>query len=77
MESDKLIQMANQIGDFFAAMPDHDEAVDGIAGHLRKFWEPRMRRQIFAAIDAREAGALAPLVQEALTRHRATLQPAG
>ena len=44
MDVHHLIQMANRIGDFFAAMPDRAEALAGLADHLTKFWEPRMRR---------------------------------
>jgi formate dehydrogenase subunit delta len=75
MDGEKLIHMANQIGTFFAAMPDRDEAVDGVATHLKKFWEPRMRRKILAVLDTPEGASLEPLVAEALRRHRATLQP--
>ena len=41
MDVDNLIHMANRIGEFFQAMPDRAEAVDGVATHIRKFWEPR------------------------------------
>ena len=44
MHTDTLIQMANQIGAFFEAMPDREEALEGIAMHIKRFWEPRMRR---------------------------------
>ncbi|MGU7776422.1 formate dehydrogenase subunit delta, partial [Burkholderia sp. MR1-5-21] len=44
MDTGHLIDMANQIGEFFASMPDRDEALAGIADHIRRFWEPRMRR---------------------------------
>ena len=54
--------MANQIGTFFLSKP-HDEGVAGVAEHINKFWEPRMRRQFFAALDAGEA--LLPIVREA------------
>ena len=33
---DKLVQMANQIGDFFAPMPE-SEATQGVATHLRRY----------------------------------------
>ena len=46
MDNRRLIRMANQIGDYFAAYPDRGEAVAGIANHLRSFWAPVMRRQI-------------------------------
>ena len=48
---DNLVRMANRIGDFFEAMPDRPEALDGIATHIKKFWEPRMRKQIFDYIE--------------------------
>ena len=53
MPADKLVMMANQIGIFFASQGP-DQAVAGIADHLRKFWDPRMRAAIFAHL--REGG---------------------
>lgn len=73
MDNANLIRMANRIGDFFAAMPERDEALDGIADHIKKFWEPRMRRALLAAVAAGEAGALHEIVKEALARHQAQL----
>ena len=55
MSPDRLIYMANQIGKFFQ-FQGHDKAVPGIAEHIRKFWDPRMRKQIFAHLDAGGAG---------------------
>ena len=68
MSADRLIYMANQIGKFFQSQ-GHDKAVPGIAEHIRKFWDPRMRRGIFAHLDAGGPG-LDPEVREAI----ATLQ---
>jgi len=51
MSPDRLIYMANQIGKFFEHQ-GHDKAVGGIAEHIRKFWDPRMRAAIFAHLDA-------------------------
>lgn len=48
MDIHHLVTMANQIGTFFETSADPDEAVRGIAQHLKNFWEPRMRRQIIA-----------------------------
>lgn len=39
MDSGHLIDMANQIGTFFASMPDRAEAQAGIADHLRRNFE--------------------------------------
>jgi formate dehydrogenase subunit delta len=75
MDQDNLVLMANRIGQFFAAMPEHDEALEGIASHLRKFWEPRMRRQLFTQIDQAGPPDLHPLVHEAVLRYRSSLEP--
>jgi formate dehydrogenase subunit delta len=55
MSSDRLIYMANQIGKFFQAQGP-EKAVPGIAEHIKKFWDPRMRKAIFAHLDAGGAG---------------------
>ena len=52
MNVERLVEMVNDIANFFHSEPDHAAAVAGIAGHLRKFWEPRMRKQIIAHLDA-------------------------
>lgn len=69
-DTDKLVHMANQIGQFFAAMPDEAEARAGIAGHLQRYWAPTMREALRAALDAGEAPGLLPLVREALLPER-------
>lgn len=74
MEANNLIRMANRIGEFFEAMPDREQAVQDIAQHIQKFWEPRMRLQILAALTHPEQGEqIAPLVREALQRHAGQL----
>ena len=55
MRVERLVSMANDIGAFFNAEPDKAEAAKSIASHLRRFWDPRMRRQIVA--HYREGGA--------------------
>ncbi|MEQ1616755.1 MAG: formate dehydrogenase subunit delta [Terricaulis sp.] len=45
MQIEKLVHMANQIGKFFAAQGKEAE-IAGVADHLKKFWDPRMRAQI-------------------------------
>ncbi|MGV7216529.1 formate dehydrogenase subunit delta [Bradyrhizobium sp. UFLA05-112] len=64
MSPDRLIYMANQIGKFFQSQ-GHDKAVPGIAEHIKKFWDPRMKRAIFAHLDGGGAG-LEPHVREAI-----------
>ncbi|MEO5758334.1 MAG: formate dehydrogenase subunit delta [Mesorhizobium sp.] len=48
--SEKLVRMANQIAAFFHSKP-REEGIAGIAEHINKFWEPRMRRQFFEMLD--------------------------
>jgi len=61
-----MIHMANQIASFFAAYPK-DEAVAGITGHFKQFWEPRMRKQIIEYV-AEGGGGLNELAVEAVKR---------
>ena len=64
-----LVRMANEIGNFFKAEPDHAQAVEGVASHLRRFWEPRMRKEILAYVD-NGGGGLMDLVREAVLKLR-------
>jgi formate dehydrogenase subunit delta len=66
MSPDKLVYMANQIGKFFASQGP-DKAVAGIAEHIGRFWDPRMRAAIFAQLEAGGAG-LDPPVRAAIDR---------
>jgi formate dehydrogenase subunit delta len=70
MSAERLVQMANDIGHFFAAEPQRSDAIAGIAGHIQRFWDPRMRRQIAAHLAAGGEG-LEDLPRAAI----ATLKP--
>lgn len=59
-----LVRMANDIAKFFRAQGE-DRAVPGITDHLKKFWEPRMKRAIFAYVDHGGNG-LDPLAAKAV-----------
>jgi formate dehydrogenase subunit delta len=54
MDIHHLVKMANDIGAFYEALPDRNEAISSIATHLKNFWEPRMRHEI---IDYAKRGA--------------------
>ena len=56
MSRDKLVYMANQIGKFFAHKSDED-AIAGIAEHLRSFWEKRMLAEAVCVSRCRWGGA--------------------
>ena len=68
MNPANLIRMANRIGDFFAAMPDHEQAVGDVASHIARTWEPRMIRDLRTHVIAHGETELSAIVREALTR---------
>jgi formate dehydrogenase subunit delta len=76
MQIEKLVKMANQIGAFFEADPEHSAAVEGVTSHLCRFWEPRMRRQLLAWVDETGGQELVPIVREAIQTNHARLRPA-
>jgi formate dehydrogenase subunit delta len=69
VSAERLVQMANDIGHFFAAEPKRADAIAGIAGHIQRFWDPRMRRQIAAHLASGGAG-LEELPREAIASLR-------
>ncbi len=62
--AERLVQMANDIGNFFRAEPDREDAIAGIAKHIDSFWTKAMRRKIAAHGEA----GLDELPREALRR---------
>ncbi len=73
MDANHLIKMANQIGQFFESMPDREQAKADIASHLKRFWEPRMRKAILSVMDTSQADGIDPIVREAISAHRKLL----
>lgn len=69
---EKLVHMANQIGEFFMSQ-GQEKAPMAIAEHLRKFWDPRMRALIVAHLEAGGAG-LHPQARIAVEKLRAGTQ---
>lgn len=67
MNQEKLVRMANQIAGFFAH-EGPERATLSIEDHLRKFWDPRMRDEIVAALADGRAAGLHPLAAAAIER---------
>jgi formate dehydrogenase subunit delta len=65
IEIERLVAMANQIGDFFAPYPAGPRE-EGVRNHLRNYWDPRMRDALLAHIRAGGAGLHAHVVAGAL-----------
>ena len=64
MALDRIVLMANQIGDFFAPYPPERRA-EGIRNHLRTYWDPRMREQLLGLIDDGGAGLASHVIEGA------------
>lgn len=52
MHIEHLVQMANEIAAFFDGASDEGEAAKNVAAHLRRYWDPRMRKQIAEHVQA-------------------------
>ena len=52
---EKLVRMANQIGDYFAPQ-EQELAAKGVANHLKRFWTPKMISEIIAWSREAEPG---------------------
>ena len=74
MDVNKLVQMANQIGSFYAGMPDRERALLDIANHIRRFWAPRMRKELLQHVDEQGDTDLVEIVRETVRTHRADIQ---
>lgn len=77
---DHLIKLANRIGAFFDAFPDRAEGLEGVANHIEKFWEPRMRVAMLNFLKENPSGktereALSPIALEAITTNTQRLAP--
>lgn len=68
MSAEKLVRMANQIATFFESQPEADRA-GAVAAHLRDYWEPRMRAQLYEILD-RGGEGLSPLARSGAERLR-------
>jgi formate dehydrogenase subunit delta len=68
MNAERLVAMANDIANFFHAEPDRSVAVDGVCNHLKRYWEPRMRRQIVAYERDHDGAGLSDLARAAVVK---------
>lgn len=71
MKTERLVIMANQIGDFYKSFPDKEQSKQDIADHLKKFWAQSMRDQVVQDIkdETAAAAALQPIVRDAIEKY--------
>lgn len=65
MSTPQLVTMANDIASFFDAASDAEEASRNVATHLRRYWDPRMRKQIVQYVATGGEG-LVPIARGAV-----------
>ncbi|MBP0617995.1 formate dehydrogenase subunit delta [Jiella sp. KSK16Y-1] len=68
--------MANQIAKFFESAKEGARS-KGVADHINKFWEPRMRSQLFERVDGGRTEGMHELVLEAMDSIRRPEAPTG
>jgi formate dehydrogenase subunit delta len=67
MHIEQLVTMANDIANFFRGASDPGAGARNVADHLRRYWDPRMRKQIIAHFDAGGSG-LSDLAREGVAQ---------
>ena len=67
MDVQRLIAMANDIARYFASEPEPEVGVEGVAEHLRKFWNLRMCEQLVSHVES-GGGGLDPMAVAAVRR---------
>jgi formate dehydrogenase subunit delta len=66
MKIDALLKMANQIADFFETQPGPEASRVAFVKHLKNMWEPRMRRELEAHLEATGGAGLSEFARQAL-----------
>lgn len=66
MNIELLVKMANEISMFFESESEPAQAANDVATHLRRFWEPRMRRQIVTYCKEHDGEGLHDLTRRAV-----------
>ncbi len=53
--AERLVSMANDIGNYFRLQP-REEAIAGIATHIKRYWTARMRQKLNAYLAQGNGG---------------------
>jgi len=70
---ERLVAMANDIANYFHSEPERTAGIDGIANHIRRFWEPRMRNKIIAHLREHDGEGLNELARAGIEKLAANL----
>ncbi|MGH8123985.1 MAG: formate dehydrogenase subunit delta [Rudaea sp.] len=66
--AEHLVTMANDIANYFRSEPDPQVAIDGVARHIQRYWDPRMRRKIIALFADHHGEGLSDLAHAAVAK---------
>jgi len=66
VRAERLVTMANDIGHFFAAEPDQNVGAQNVANHIKRYWDPRMRREIVTHYREKGGAGLDPIARSAV-----------
>src|ERR1700761_8107908 len=66
MNIDLLIKMANEIGSFWGGEAGEEAGAKEVASHIRRFWEPRMRTQMYTYFEERQGSGLSDVAKKAI-----------
>jgi formate dehydrogenase subunit delta len=68
MNIDLLIKMANEISSFWEGEAGEEAGAKEVASHIRRFWEPRMRAQMFTYFEQRQGSGLSDVAKKAIAQ---------
>jgi formate dehydrogenase subunit delta len=74
MNAHHLVKMVNEISAFWEGEAGPENAAKAVATHLRRYWDPRMRREIVAHYHA-GAGGLCDTARDAVALLAADAPP--
>jgi formate dehydrogenase subunit delta len=66
MNIDLLIKMANEISSFWGGESGEEVGAKEVASHIRRFWEPRMRAQMYQYFQERQGSGLSDVAKKAI-----------
>jgi formate dehydrogenase subunit delta len=66
MDTHHLVNMANDIANFFEGELGKEQAHQGIHLHISRYWDPRMRREIISYVQQQGDGDLLPSAARAI-----------
>jgi formate dehydrogenase subunit delta len=53
---EQIVKMANDIGRFYRGEPAREDAIAGIANHIKRYWAKRMRDKLVAQAQRPDSG---------------------